>query len=180
MARSAHVTSLAALAEFRANLGTFVEEGREALSANEMEIQRAFTWLEEKFRYWKKELYDRQEAVVTAKQNLASRKMFKTFGKPPDCTEQEKALRLAQRRLEEAEEKLANCKKWGPLLRRHVDEYESQARCLAGMLEADMPRALTTLEEKIAALEAYVGMAPPESPGVGEAAPVKDEDFPDV
>ena len=180
MARAAHVTSLAALAEFRANLVVFLDEAKVSLSANEMEIQRAFSWLEEKNRFWQHEVYKRREEVVAAKQNLASRKMFKTFGKPPDCTEQEKALKRAQHRLAEAEEKVANCKKWTPLLRRHVDEYESQARCLAGMLEADVPRAEAVLEQKIKALEAYVNMAPPESPSLEGPAPRKDEDFPDV
>jgi dGTP triphosphohydrolase len=164
MSSPANVNSIAALAEFRAELAEFVEDARDALSANEMEIQRAFAWLDDQTRHWQREIRNRQDEVVNAKNNLASRKMFKTFGKPPDCTEQEKLLRRAQQRLVEAEEKFAACKRWAPQLRRNVDEYESQARLLAGMLEADMLKAGIRLEKQIAALEAYVNTAPPPAP----------------
>jgi hypothetical protein len=172
MSRGAYVASIAALTEFRADLAGFVAEAREALSANEMELQRAFTWLETQTDFWKRQIRVRQEEVVTAKNNLAARKMLKLFDRPPDCTEQEKALRLAQRRLAEAEQKLANCKRWTTELPRHADEYQAKARRMSGILEADLPRAGSMLERKIESLEAYANMAPPLTPPLpGDSAP---------
>jgi hypothetical protein len=166
--RRAHVTSIAALREFRADVLSFVDEGKEALSANEMELQRAFAWLDNQAKFWAREIRNRYEEVVQAKQALRTRKIMKVFGKPPDCTEQEKALRLAQRRYEEAEQKLAACKRWAPVLRRHADEYEAKARHLGNVLEVDLPKAATRLEKQIESLEAYVGMAPPVTPSEPE------------
>jgi hypothetical protein len=175
MPRGAHVASIAALTEFRADLAAFTADAREALSANEMELQRAFTWLDTQTAFWKREIRVRQEEVVAAKNNLAARKMLKLFGKPPDCTEQEKALRLAQRRLAEAEQKLVNCKRWLTELPRHADEYLAKARHMAGILEADMPRAGAMLEKKIESLEAYANLAPPVAPTLpGDTPPAQE------
>ena len=107
---------------------------------------------------------------MQAKQALRTRKIMKIFGKPPDCTEQEKALRIAKQRHEEAEQKLAACKRWAPQLRRHADEYEAKARHLGNVLEVDLPRAAVRLEKQIEALEAYVGMAPPVTPPAPETS----------
>jgi hypothetical protein len=164
MARPAHVTSIAALREFRADLLAFADEGKEALSANDMEVQRAFAWLDTQAQFWAREIRNRYEAIVQAKQALRTRKIMKIFGKPPDCTEQEKALRIAKQRHEEAEQKLAACKRWAPQLRRYADEYEAKARHLGNMLEVDVAKAAARLEKQVEALEAYVGMAPPVTP----------------
>ena len=64
----------------------------------------------------------------------------------------------------QAEKKLAACKRWANELRHHADEYESKARRLAGVLEADLPNAGARLEKQIEALEAYVKLAPPPGP----------------
>src|SRR4029078_7892864 len=110
-----------------------------------MGLARAVSWLDNQATYWAREIRNRYEAVVQAKQALRTRKIMKVFGKPPDCTEQEKALRIAQQRHAEAEQKLANCKRWAPVLRRHADEYEAKARHLGNVLEADLPRAAARL-----------------------------------
>lgn len=161
---SAHITSIGALGDLKSAVENFCHDAQEALSANEMEIQRACAWLEEQLKFWKKEIRIREEAVITARNDLARRKMFKVLDRTPDCSEQEKALRRAQQRLKEAEEKLARTKHWGPELRRALDEYEGVARRLAGRLEADLPRAGMLLERKMAALESYVQMSAPSAP----------------
>ena len=56
MARPAHVTSIAALREFRVDLLAFAGEGKEALSANELELQRAFAWLDNQAQFWAREI----------------------------------------------------------------------------------------------------------------------------
>ena len=72
MPRPAHVRSLAALGEFRADLLAFVAEGREALSANEMELQRAFSWLDSQTQFWAREIRARYEVVVRTTRDPAS------------------------------------------------------------------------------------------------------------
>jgi hypothetical protein len=165
MSQGANVNSIEALADFRAALVTFIDDARDALCANDMEIQRAFAWLEDMTKFWQKQIRVRQEEFEVAKRNLNQRKMMRKEGRIPDCTEQEEAFALAKHRLREAEEKLANSRHWVNELRREVGQYLSPARQMSGIVEVDLPRASAILEKRIEALEAYVGMAPPTTPG---------------
>jgi hypothetical protein len=172
MQQAARVLSVEALEEFRAALDHFVEIGKDALGVNDMEVQRAAAWLDEQLKHWQKELRGRQEEFVVAKNNLKRRQIMKINGRPPDCTEQEEAFELARRRVREAEEKLANCKRWVPLLQRETDQYLAHVRHLSGVLEIELPRFSGNFKQRIAALYAYVQMAPatPEGEAVGAPA----------
>jgi hypothetical protein len=85
-------------------------------------------------------------------------------GRGPGTSDQERALYKAQMRLKEAEEKLACCKRWGPLLQHAVHEYHAPARQLAGKLDTDLLKALALLQRKLEDLEAYLALAPPSTP----------------
>jgi hypothetical protein len=152
---------LQTLAEFRAALCIFQEGTQEALASVEFEIRRAAEWLDEQKRLWQQTVRDCQEEVVQAKADLARRKMSKLFDRPPDCTEQELALRQALHRLEEAESKVESCRRWVPLLEREVEEYQGPARRLLGLVEGEVPRAMALLARMSAALEAYIDVAVP-------------------
>ena len=70
----------------------------EALAGVELEIRRAFEWLDEQQALWKQAIRDCEEEVVRAKAELSQRK-FKTWdGREPDCTVQEKCPPVARRR----------------------------------------------------------------------------------
>ncbi|GIW81022.1 MAG: hypothetical protein KatS3mg105_2829 [Gemmatales bacterium] len=164
MEPSAKLTSIDALRRFKGQIEVFGEEAKEALSANEMEIQRAFSWLEEQLKHWQKQLRIRQEEYAAAKKNLAQRKMMRVLGRRPDCSEQEEAFERAARRLREAEQKLANSRRWGPLLRRAVDEYQAKARLLQHTLEIELVRACAQMEQRLKALEEYTRLMAPATP----------------
>jgi hypothetical protein len=168
MLPAARVLSIDALAEFRAALDSFVEVGKEALVANDMEMQRAAAWLDEQLKHWQKEVHVRQEAMIVAKTNLKRRQNMKINGRTPDCTEQEDAFELAQRRYREAEEKLANCRRWVPLLRREIDQYAGEVRHFTDLVEVELPKFSANFKQRIEALEAYVRMAPPPTPSAPE------------
>lgn len=161
---SANVRTVEVLVELKEALAGFKHDGQDALGSVEMELRRAADWLDGQLAHWKKEVRDRQEEVIQAKNDLARRKLERVAGRPPDCTEQEKALARAQHRLREAEEKVVACRRWQPALQRAVDEHIGPVRRLAGMLEGDWPRALALIDRKIAALDAYLLLAPPSSP----------------
>lgn len=157
---SARVTSIDAVREWKDALAVFQEKAREALVSLDLEIRRAFDWLEDQRRYWQQEVRKWDEKVEEAKRELWRRKNMPIINNL-DYIEQEKALRKAQQRLAEAEVRLEKTRKWQVTLRREVDEYQGQGTRLAATLEGEMPRALTLLEQKIAALEAYLAVAPP-------------------
>jgi hypothetical protein len=168
MTRTARVTSIETVRDFRAHLIEFGTKARDTLSAIDMQIRRAIDWLGERQKYWHHEIKVRQEEVVRAKIELEQRKNMGKDGRGPGTTDHEKRLRQAQARLKEAEEKEAGCKRWRPLLEHAVREYQGPARGLAGALEADLVQALALLERKLAALDSYLALAPP---SVGEPLP---------
>jgi hypothetical protein len=170
---TARVLSIESLENFRGKLCEFGNDVKDTLSAIEMQIHRVFAWLDERAKHWHKEIRVRQEEVVRAKIELQSRKVMCREGKGPGTTDQEKALRKAQARLKEAEEKAANCKRWHPLLQHAVHEYHGPARLLAGAMDTDLLHTLNLLAQKIAALEAYLAVVAPVLPqpaSVGSSA----------
>jgi hypothetical protein len=161
MGPSARVTSLEALREFRGSLSRFGHDAKEAVCATELEIRRVFDWLEAQLKTWQKEVRDRQEEVVRAKAELIQRQYGKRDGYGAGTTDQEIALEKASRRLQEAEGKVEKIRQWRNLLPRAVAEYEGPARQLMGMLDADLPRGIAILDQKIDALDAYMTTAAP-------------------
>jgi hypothetical protein len=159
MSEAARVTSIDALRDWKETLCVFRADAQEALTAVEMDIRRTQDWLDSQTSYWQNEVRRREELVLQAKAELTRRKMLPIIGKHPDTTEQEKNLKRALQRLDEAEAKVAKARQLAPVLRRALDEYEGPARRLGGMLDGDLPRALAVLDRKIEALDAYVGLS---------------------
>jgi hypothetical protein len=155
----AHVSSVEALKDFRAALCTFGERAQDGLSSVQMSVQRMLDWLGDQEKGWQREVRRWEEAVNQARAELARRKMVRIGDRAPDTTEQEDILRAALRRLDEAEGKLRQTRRWLPSFRRAADEYEGPARQLAGFLEGEQPRALALLQQKIDALEAYARLS---------------------
>jgi hypothetical protein len=160
MSESAGVTSIESLQDLRNALCSFRKEAGDALCAVELEVRRAFDWVEDQGKLWQKEVRVREDEVFQAKQDLSRRKGSRMFGHPPDCTDQEKALHEAEERLWEAQEKTENCRRWVPLLQDAVREYEGPARQVSGLLDVDFARALALLDRKLATLESYAALGP--------------------
>ena len=159
MADAADVRSIDAVREWHAALAEYGDGLSEALAGVELEIRRAYDWLEEQLNRWQRSIRDRQEEVTRAKAELSQRKFKGWDGRDPDCTVQEKALRLAKARLEHAEEQVAKCRSWIGRLPKMIDEvYVGPSRRLSNFVEADLRKALAELARRVAALESYAGM----------------------
>lgn len=166
----ADVRSITAVIDWRADLTNYADSLAEAMAGVELEIRRAYDWIEEQMARWKKAVRDCEEEVVRAKAELAQRKFPTWDGREPDCTVQEKNLRLARARLEHAEEKVETCRKWLARLPKMIDEvFTGPSRRLRSMLEADLPSTLAELGRRVAALESYAGLRPDYAPlsGIG-------------
>jgi ribosomal protein S20 len=157
---SAQVHSVERLADFKAALQTFADKAKDAMSSNAMEIRRAQDWLARQLQLWKSEIRRAEEAVVVAKNELARKKMMRISDRPPDTTDQEKALRKAQARLAHAEAKRDNAKAWLRQLPDAIEEYDGQARPFQDVLDHNLAKMIAFLEQKIAALEEYQRINP--------------------
>jgi hypothetical protein len=156
----ARVTSLDLIRDFRAALALFKADGQDALTAVALDVRRAFDWLMERRQFWVRAVRECQDEVTHAKADLARKQVLHPGDRQPDCTQEIKALRKAQARLEHAEDKVEKCRRWEPALRRAADEYEGPARQLGSLLEGDLPKGLSLLERQVTVLEEYVAIAP--------------------
>src|SRR5690348_13242278 len=110
MAQAARVTSIDAIEEFKAAWCRFGTDAGNALANLDLQIRRAFDWLEDQTKFWKTEIRRREELVVRAKGELLQRKYSNRDGRGQGCTDQEIALEKALAGLDEAQTKLRNCK----------------------------------------------------------------------
>jgi len=171
MAEGARVESIEALGRFRIAMIKFAEAVDVALADAEGELSRTSVWLEtEQLAYWQTQLRQRHEAVEKAKEAVRMKKLFKdASGRTPSAVEEEKALKLAQRRLEEAEQKLAATRKYAKVLQREFQLYKGGVQRLSTTLADAIPTGVATLSGFVDQLHRYVGFGP--ATAGSEAAP---------
>jgi hypothetical protein len=159
MADGADVRSIDAVRDWHAALVDYRDGLSDSLAGVELEIRRARDWLEEQLSRWQRAIRDCEEEVVRAKAELAQRKFPTWDGREPDCTVQEKALRLAKARLEHSEDQVAKCRQWLGRLPKMVDElYVGASRRLSNFIDAELPKALVDLSRRVESLESYAGL----------------------
>jgi hypothetical protein len=160
MSGFARIDSVDQLRVFRTVLVKFAEHVMTALADAEGEMQRTLVWLEtEANTYWSGQIRKRHEAVEKAKDAVRQKKLFKSpTGAEQSAVEEEKQLRVAQKRLEEAEEKLKNVKRYTPRLQKEVSIYKGGVQRLSTSVASDIPTAVGRLDRMVAALEAYAAM----------------------
>ena len=169
---AADVRSIDAVREWHAALAGFGESLSEALAGVELELRRANDWLHEQLALWKRAVRDCEEEVVQAKAELAARKFPDYSGREPDTTVQERALRRAKAKLEHAEDQVEKVRGWIGRLPKVIDEvYRGPGHRLANFLDAELPKGLAGLNQRIEALESYAGLRADYAPAPAGSAP---------
>jgi hypothetical protein len=169
----AGVHSIAALEEFKAALIKFDTEAREALSVTDMQVRRGLDWFQhDLLKHWQGEVRRSEDAVTNAKAELERCRMQKFGDRTPDCTDQRVALKKAQARLEEAEQKVRAVKKWSRVLHDEAEEYRSLSQELNNTLAGEIPKAAHDLKRMLDALFAYIETMAPS--GAAEASMATD------
>ncbi|NBC10622.1 MAG: hypothetical protein GVY24_02675 [Planctomycetes bacterium] len=177
MGKRASVTDIEQLGRFRARLIKFADELRVALGDADGEIQRTLNWLDgEAPAHWQRVIRKLHEQVEQAKADLRNKKLYKTpMGTTPNTAVEEKALRKLQHKLEHAQQKLLNTKRWRQRLDKEVLTYRGMARRAAGVVESTVPGAVSDIDRMRDALEKYTTLAAPSSdaasasPGSGQS-----------
>ena len=170
MSQSANVRSVQAIHDFKIAMANFAEDARTALSSSEMEVRRVRNWLQrDQLTYWQGQVKRRTEEVSTARTELHRRRLSQQGSEAISDTEQKENLRAAQRRLEEAERKVAIVKRWVPVLEHAIAEYHSAVQPLGDRLSGALVNSLSLLERTIAAVESYLAVAPTTTPIAPEA-----------
>jgi flavin-binding protein dodecin len=172
MAERASVESLDAIKMFRVALIKFAEAGSVALADAESEIARTLIWLENEARsHWENQIRKRHEIVERCKEAVRMKKLFKdSTGRQQSAVDEEKALAIAKRNLDEAEQKLANVRKYTRVLQKEMQMYKGGVARLQTDVASVLPQAALELGAMIEALEAYSSLQA-ESPEAASAAP---------
>jgi len=160
MSNAARVDSIDSLRSFRVALIKFGEEANTALASAEAEMQRMLGWLErDQLSFWQFQLRKRQEGLGRAQEALRQKKLFPdASGRFPTPIEEEKAVRKWKAAVEEAETKLAACKKYARLLQREIMNYKGGVNRFATAVQAEVPGAVARLDRMVDKLDAYVSL----------------------
>lgn len=166
MSQYARVNSVAMLKLLRASLATFSNTAAVALDEVATDIQRTLAWLsEDRRRYWTEQVRVGRERVFQAKLALKQKNVLDLAlsGTTSSAVEERKALAIAERRLREAEAKLARTRSWLLQIEKQQSDYRGGVQGLASAIDADIPNARARLDKMIDSLETYIALAPPEA-----------------
>lgn len=170
MSEQVKVSSIDALEAFRADLIQYVEKARVALEDAEGEVRRTRTWLDvERTSYWTREMKLRVKQLEQAEAELYNANITR----PKESHAFHKmAVLKAQRRLQEAEEKILVLKKWRQTFDNRVTPLLRQLDPMFFLVGRHLPKGIHALGESIKALQAYAEKGPiakPASPTVTDA-----------
>jgi len=163
--RVAKVEDLDAIKSLKRAIWKFAEAANVALGDAESEMNRAVMWLEgEQRAYWEGQVRKRHALVERAKEAVRMKKIFKdSTGRQQTAVDEEKALKVAQKRLEEAEQKVIAVKKHTARLRKETLLYKGHVQRFATAVQNDLPMASAQLDGLLDRLQKYVALDVPET-----------------
>jgi hypothetical protein len=165
MSRRARIESIDALKELRTFFCNFGKKISVALDEADFDVRRTVDWLKNDRRaYWKKEVRIRQEQLVRAQLELKRKRLFE---KSPGhyFPDEKKAVAAAQRRFDEAEDKLNKVHSWIPKLEKESYACRGALQGLSNLIQIELPNRRTQIDEMICALESYVSVSAPSAAG---------------
>lgn len=163
MGERANVDSIESLKSLRQTLVKFAEAANTALGEADSDVNRVINWLEtEQVSRWQSQVRLRSDLVNKAKDALREKQLYKSpTGGRQSTVDEEKALKLAIRRLEEAEQKLASVRKYSRLIGREQHQFRGSIQRFGTVVQVDVPNARARLDRMIGQLEQYASTAPP-------------------
>jgi len=158
MSRSAKVTSIDAIAEFKVAVHKFADELRDAVTTLQLESARAMDWIEnDRATYWPRETKRAGERLNEARNNL---ERARTSARPDDarpCYQEKKEVALAEWRLRYCEDQIAIVRAWRRKLQHETEEFRGKMGRLNQI--ADVDRGIAALERILRALDRYAERA---------------------
>lgn len=169
MAKTAKVTSVDAIKDFRVAYSKLVDESRVSLDTVRMQISKFHDYLTtDLVGHWKTEIKQRQRDLAEANTAL-QRKRLGTGHAAAGTSAEKSDVRKAKERLEFAERKLKAIAKWSRTVTEASRNFDGHSKILSSMLEADAARGARMLDGVIRSLEAYVRLQAPPGGGKGKA-----------
>jgi hypothetical protein len=162
-AGQARIDSIDALKQLRDFLCIVAKNLSSAVDEADFEMQDTLNWVkQDRFAHWKNEERARNEQLVKAKLALKAKQgMERMIGGHDSCIDEKKALTIAQRRSEEAQEKVKKIRTWIPRLEKECFDCRAALQGLSNFVRIDLPNRRAQLDDMIASLESYTLVATP-------------------
>jgi len=163
MNNSARIESIDALKHLRTFLCIFAKRISVSIDDAGFEIMRTLGWLKnDRSPYWKKEVRKRNDQLVKVKLDLKQKQFFdKSLNNTRSYIDEKKALVAAQRRFDEAQDKLSKARNWISRLEKEGYSCQAALQSLSNIILIDIPNRTTQIDQMICALESYVGLSTP-------------------
>ena len=159
MSQRAHVSSVAAIESFRADILIYLTKSKPVLEDAFDEITALREWVErDRRRHWEREVRRRTKELNDAQQALFSAKLLNL--RAPTWAEQA-AVTSARRALSEAEEKLRTVKKWIREFDNRVQPLLKEIEHVRTVFTRDAPAAVAFLDQIVKRLDEYAGAEVP-------------------
>jgi hypothetical protein len=161
MSDTARVESIDAIKDFRVHLAKFQEMAGRALGDADSDVNKTVRWLEgEGLNFWTSTIRKRQEQLAKAEEAFRFKRLYKdSSGATPSAVEEQKAVQLAKKRLEEAQNKLANVKRWTRQLQKEITNYRGGVAAFSNAVSAGVPQAIAHLGALLDQLDKYLEVA---------------------
>jgi len=158
MSDTARVESTDAIKDFRVHLTKFQEMAGRALGDADSDINKTVRWLEgEGLNFWTSTIRKRQEQLAKAEEAFRFKRLYKdASGATPSAVEEQKAVQVAKKRLEEAQNKLANVKRWTRQLQKEISNYRGGVAGFSNAVSAGIPQAIAQLGALLDQLDKYL------------------------
>jgi hypothetical protein len=158
MSENAEITSVDAIADFRAALLVYISKVRPLLDDSADEVFRTREWLRVSQRvYWENQIRTRMRELTDAQQALFSAELAKLRA---PSTSEIAAVNKAKHALSIAEEKLQTLKRASANFEREAVPRLKQIENLRTMVATDLQGAVHFLDRIVGTLDRYVNSGP--------------------
>ncbi|MCZ7646765.1 MAG: hypothetical protein M5U26_16005 [Planctomycetota bacterium] len=153
----ANITDPEVLKTFRHHYVKYDEECRQALSAVRSDVFRAAEWLKrEQMAHWKRQLRRCEDMAQQARLDYNRAVHGEKYHGKSSGVDERKLLERAMRAKEEAEQKLANVKRWSVAIENEAGKLLGPCMVLESLMERMTPQALARLDQMIDSLDDYL------------------------
>ena len=146
MSEFARIDSIDALKNLRTFLCNFAKKISVAVDEADFDILDTLNWLKnDRYPFWKNEVRLRNELLVKAKLELKRKQiMERAIGGHDSCIDEIKAFAAAQRRFDEAQEKLKKTQSWILNLEKECFDCRGALQSLANFIRIDLGKLQNT------------------------------------
>jgi uncharacterized protein YukE len=154
---AADISSVETIQEFRMHFIKFEQRAKDAVSGVRSDCGRILQWLRhDQLQFWKEELRKSEEIVRQARSAYLLARHGADALRKPSYIEEEKALKKAERRKDEAERKIEAVKKWSVMLEQQILKLMGPVNNLSGVLDSVSPTARSRLDRMTESLDGYL------------------------